>query len=384
MKTSKKKNNMKRCGNIYDKICDIDNLRMAHKCAKEDKLFYKEVKMVDSDPDKYLSEIREMLLNDTYEVSDYTISIINDKGKPRELAKLPYFPDRIIQWAIMLQIEPVFLKTFCSHTCSSIPGRGIKRVYQLTTKYLKDRENTKYCLKMDISKFYPSINHNILKQMLRKKFKDDRLLNLLDKIINSYPKETGVPIGSYLSQYLANFYLSYFDHWCKEDMHLKYVVRFADDITIYNRSKRKLQLLMTQIILYMREHLRLKVKPNWQIFPTDIRGVDFVGYRFFYDYILLRKSTCKRFEKRMVSIRQKWWNGKYPNFSEWCSANSYIGWLHWCDSWRLFEKYVEPVIIPLVMYYKYVILKGVDEKKQNRKAEKYLKGIYQKKGRIAI
>ena len=80
----------------------------------------------------------------------------------------------------------------------------------------------------------------------------------------------------------------------------------------------------------------------------------------------------------------KRWNGKYPNFYEWCSANSYIGWLHWCDSWRLFEKYVEPVIIPLVMYYKYVILKGVDEKKQNRKAEKYLKGIYQKKGRIAI
>ena len=94
---------MKRCGNIYDKICDMDNLRMAHKCAKEDKLFYEEVKMVDSDPDKYLSKIREMLLNDTYEVSDYTISIINDKGKPRELAKLPYFPDRII----LKDLDPV-------------------------------------------------------------------------------------------------------------------------------------------------------------------------------------------------------------------------------------------------------------------------------------
>lgn len=130
----------------------MDNLRLAHQNAREDKLFYKEVKMVDSDPDKYLSMIREMLLNETYQVSEYTISIINDKGKERELAKLPYFPDRIIQWAIMLQVEDIFLKTFCSHTCSSIPGRGIKEAYILTTKYMKDRINTKYCLKIDVSK----------------------------------------------------------------------------------------------------------------------------------------------------------------------------------------------------------------------------------------
>ena len=235
---------MKRYGNIYDKICDMDNLRLAHQNAREDKLFYKEVKMVDSDPDKYLSMIREMLLNETYQVSEYTISIINDKGKERELAKLPYFPDRIIQWAIMLQVEDIFLKTFCSHTCSSIPGRGIKEAYMLTTKYMKDRINTKYCLKIDVSKFYPSINHDILKKMLRKKFKDKRLLSLFDKIIDSYPKQTGVPIGSYLSQYLANFYLAYFDHWLKEEMGVKYVVRFADDMVIYGASKQELHSLI--------------------------------------------------------------------------------------------------------------------------------------------
>lgn len=374
---------MKRYGNIYEKICDMDNLRLAHQNAREDKLFYKEVKMVDSDPDKYLSMIREMLLNETYQVSEYTISIINDKGKERELAKLPYFPDRIIQWAIMLQVEDIFLKTFCSHTCSSIPGRGIKEAYMLTTKYMKDRINTKYCLKIDVSKFYPSINHDILKKMLRKKFKDKRLLSLFDKIIDSYPKQTGVPIGSYLSQYLANFYLAYFDHWLKEEMGVKYVVRFADDMVIFAASKQELHSLIHEIKKYMKDNIEIRVKDNWQVFPTNTRGIDFVGYRFFYDFILLRKSTCKRFKRKMLKIKAKWDDGKLPNYSEWCSANSYIGWLKWCDSWRLFEKYIEPIVNALVAYYKFVIKKDAKPKARNNAVIKYVNKIYQKKGRVA-
>lgn len=208
---------MKRYGNIYEKICDMDNLREAHRNARKDKLFYAEVVMVDSDPDKYLSEIREMLINHTYSVNldDYTISTINDKGKQRELWKLPYFPHRIIQWAIMLQIEPIFNKVFTGFTCASLPNRGIKKAQELVNTYLKDEPGTQYCFKMDVHHFYPSINHRILKRLLRKKFKDPELLALLDIIIDSHPPK-GVPIGSYLSQYLANFYLSYFDHWLKE------------------------------------------------------------------------------------------------------------------------------------------------------------------------
>lgn len=83
--------------------------------------------MVDKDPDKYLKQIQEMLTNGTYKVSEYTVSILKDKGKERELRKLPYFPDRIIQWAIMLQIEPIFMEVFIPTTCASIKGRGIHK-----------------------------------------------------------------------------------------------------------------------------------------------------------------------------------------------------------------------------------------------------------------
>ena len=118
-----------------------------------------------------------MLINRTYKVSSYHIGMIKDKNKMRLLHKLPYYPDRIIQWAILLQVESIFMSVFTNFTCASIKGRGIHYASSLLTEYMNnDYEGTKYCLKIDIKKFYPSINRTILKQLLRKKFKDENLL----------------------------------------------------------------------------------------------------------------------------------------------------------------------------------------------------------------
>jgi len=374
---------VKRYGNIFAKIYDMENLKLAHQNARKDKLFYKEVKMVDSNPEYYLKKIQEMLINKTYTVSEYDVSVINDKGKERELMKLPYYPDRIIQWAIMLQIEPIFMQVFCTHTCASIVDRGIKKAAHLVEKYMKNTEETKYCLKIDISKFYPNINHVILKRMLRRKFKDKDLLGLLDAIIDSYPGEKGVPIGSYLSQYLANFYLAYFDHWMKEKMHIKMIVRYMDDVVIFHRSKEFLHKLFVKMNNYLNNELILNIKPNYQIFPTEVRGVDFVGYRFFFGYKLLRKSTCKKFKRKMLHIKQKQDEGKLINYSEWCSVNSYTGWLSWCNSWRLFEKYITPILKSVFDYYLKVIKKDAQPKVKVVSFNRYKKKLLNKKGRVA-
>lgn len=374
---------MKRYGGIFPKIYSMENLYLAHENARRDKTFYKEVKMVDSDPEYYLGQIQQMLKDGTYKVSEYAVSIINDKGKDRKLMKLPYFPDRIIQWAIMLQIEHIFMQVFCSHTCASVFGRGIKEASRLTGKYMKDRINSRYCLKVDISKFYPNINHRILKTLLMKKINDRKLLELLFQIIDSYPGEKGVPIGSYLSQYLANFYLAYFDHWLKEKMGVKAVVRYMDDIVIFHWSSRYLHWLFHQMEVYLDKELDLTIKPNHQVFPSNIRGVDFVGYRFFHDYKLLRKNTCKKFKKKMLHIKDKQDAGQLLNYSEWCSANSYVGWLIWCDSWRLYEKYVEPVIPSMLRYYREVVCqKRVTEEAKNISLERYKNKLLMKKGRL--
>lgn len=342
---------MKRYGNLYAKIYDMDNLKEAHRNARKDKLFYKEVKMVDSNPEYYLSQIQDMLKNKTYKVSKYSVQKIWDKNKERELMKLPYFPDRIIQWAIMIQIEDVFHQVFTDFTCASLRNRGIHKASKLLTKYMKDVPGTTYCLKIDVSKFYPNINHSILKQLLRRKFKDADLLELLDLIIDSIPGEKGVPIGSYLSQYLANFYLAYFDHWIKEEMGVHYVIRYMDDIVILHHSKEFLHWLKNQMDKYLQENLQLKIKDNWQVFPTATRGIDFVGYRHFYGFKLLRRTTYKRFKKRMLYIVRKIRKGIPIGYKDWCSFNSYKGWLKWCDSFRLALKYVVPLQATMDEYY---------------------------------
>lgn len=342
---------MKRYGNIYPKIYDMENLKEAHRNARKDKLFYKEVKMVDSDPEYYLGEIQKMLKNKTYEVSEYSVQVIWDKDKERELMKLPYFPDRIIQWAIMIQIEDVFHQVFTNFTCASLKNRGIHKASKLVSGYMKDKPGTAYCLKIDISKFYPNINHEILKQLLRRKFKDAELLELLDKIIDSIPGEAGVPIGSYLSQYLANFYLAYFDHWLKEEMGVQYVVRYMNDVVILHHSKEFLHWLKDKMDEYLQENLKLKIKDNWQIFPTGTRGVDFVGYRHFYGYKLLRKKTYKRFKQQILNILKKVKKGISITYRDWCAFNSYNGWLMWCDSFRLSLKYCVPLQPTIDEYY---------------------------------
>lgn len=357
---------MKRINNVYSKIYSIDNIRNAHKHAKIDKSYYTAVKKINSNENYYFNKISEMLKNKTYKVSNYSKSIISDRGKDRELQKLPYYPDRIIQWAIMLQLEEVFMKSFISTTCASLPNRGIHKASKYMNKYLKelknDKNNTIYCLKLDVKKFYPSINHDVLKKLLRRKIKDNDLLWLLDLIIDSIDGDTGIPIGSYLSQYMGNFYLSYFDHWLKEELNIKYYIRYMDDIVILHTSKDFLHDTFNKIEKYLNNNLKLKVKENWQVFPVKERGVDFVGYRFFGDYTLLRKSTCKRYKKRMKLIRIKMQNNEKLEFSEWCSAQSYTGWLKWCDSRRLSNKYHLPVKKYLNQYYLDNIKKGKNKK----------------------
>ena len=206
---------MKKYGNLYEKIYSYENLQLAHKKAKKDKSFYNEVKMVDSDEEYYLIQLQNMLIWKTYTVkpSDYLVFKKIDKGKEREIAKLAYFPHRIIQHALMNVIQDILFKSFIANTFASITNRGIHLCLKKMDKDIKnDKDGTMYCLKMDVRKFYPNINHRILKKLLRKKFKDKDVLWLMDMLIDSMKGEKGVAIGSLFSQWASNFYLTYFDH----------------------------------------------------------------------------------------------------------------------------------------------------------------------------
>lgn len=374
---------------LFNSICSMDNLYRAYQNAKSGKGWYKEVKQIEKRPFYYLAGLQYMLKNHLFKTSEYEIFILNEGKKKRDVYKLPFFPDRIAQWAILQVIEPFLVANMTADTYSAIPGKGIQpivndlRGYYKTKRVdgkkksvwvpsilLSDEENTRYCYKIDLHHYYQSINHEVLKQKFRKVFKDPELLWLLDEIVDSIntateedlielslsgeigvDPNTGIPIGNYMSQYSGNFYLSSFDHWVKEELHVKHYYRYMDDVVIFASSKEELHEIHRKVTAYTRDYLHLNIKGNYQIFPTKVRGVDFVGYRFFGEYTLLRKSTAINFKRKMRACRKKMENNISPTYSEWCSFNSYKGWLGNCDSYRLFKKYMEPLIEYMQNYY---------------------------------
>lgn len=381
---------MKRYGYLFDRICSMDNLMLAFKNARRGKGWYAEVKMIERRPYYYLAGLRWMMQNHTYRTSEYGMFVKKDGKKERDIYKLPFFPDRVCQWAILQVIEPQLLDYFTDDTYSAIPNKGIHAAFKKLRKAVDDHpERMTYCLKIDCKKFYPSIDHDILKQKYRKKYKDPELLQMIDEIIDSIStcpateeniqfyqergkdiriitmngKEfidgVGIPIGNYFSQYDGNFYLAEFDHWVKEVQHVEDYYRYMDDICFFASSKEELQVLLQKVNEYFRLNLNLRIKGNYQIFPSFIRGIDFVGYRIFLNYTLLRKSTCIQFKKKMIAIRQKEESGIEMNYSEWCSINSYKGWLQHCDSSRLSDLYIVPIQQYADRYYqKHIKKKG--------------------------
>lgn len=332
---------MKRIGNLYEKIYDIENLRLAHKQARRGKSFYTEVKLIDKNEDEYLYRLQDMLIHKTYHTSKYEVFEKKEGKKIRKIYKLPYFPDRICQWAIIQVIEPYLMRTLTDDTYSALPGRGVERARRKMVRALKtDPENTVWCLKIDISKYYPNVNIEKLKLKYRRLFKDNDLLWLLDEILDSNP-DTGVPIGNYISQYSGNIYLSDFDHRVKEVYHIKHYFRYMDDMVFLSSSKEELQNLIKEITKYLADEYDLKVKDSWSLFRVEDRGIDFVGYVFRHDSIRLRKSIAHSIKKTSSKIRWRVNNDMELNRHLYFSFNSLKGWLKHSHSGWLKIRYFD-------------------------------------------
>ena len=306
----------------------MENLRLADEKARKGKKRSRGVHLFDRDREGNLLRLREMLLSGNYHTSRYTFFQVHDP-KERTIARLPYYPDRIVHHAIMNILEPIFTRLYTADTYACIRGRGghlaRKKIMQVMRR---DPEGTRYCLKLDIKKYYPSVDHEILKGIIRRKIKDQRLLALLDEIIDSAP---GLPIGNYLSQTLANVYLAYFDHYVKEVLHIRYYFRYVDDIVVFWPDKSLLRGLFTWIRVRL-AGLGLQVKENWQIYPVESRGVDFLGYVFRHTHIRLRKRIKHNIFRALRHYAHRLGlKGKDLRRA----VGSYCGWLKYTDSKHL-------------------------------------------------
>lgn len=330
---------MKRIGNIYQKICKISNIILAIEKASLGKRNHKYVKEVLSNREFYAEQVQKILLNRSYEPTKPIKKTIQDNssGKVRKIYKPNFFPDQIIHWSLMLQLEPILMKGMYAYNCGSVPERGTSYAQKAVRKWMdNDPKHTKYCLKLDITKFYPSIDNDILKSLFRKKIKDKRCLWLIDEIVDG---NKGQPIGFYTSQWFANFYLEGLDHFIKQKLGVKYYVRYVDDLVMFGSNKKRLHKVKKEIESYVKG-LKLKIKDNWQVFPVAKRDVDFLGVRFYRNHTTLRRRNALRIRRRMKKIKKK---GVLVERDA-HAIISYWGWIKKTDSFIYYHKYVRPIV----------------------------------------
>lgn len=305
----------KRLKNVYYLLYQSENLVLAQYNAQKGKGDRAEIRKFNENIIECLQMLYNMLSEETYVPGKYRKKKIYEP-KERDIMIAPFFPDRIVHHCIINVLGRFWSNLFIGNTYACIKGRGIHKCMEdVHEALITDRKGTKYCLKIDVRKFYDNVDHKAMKEIIRYGIADFQMLRLLDKVIDSNGEEKGLPIGNFTSQYLANLYLAYFDHWVKEVLSkmvlAKYGVRFyyfryMDDIVVLCSDKEALHYILDMMGLYLGAELKLEIKPNWQIFPVDDRSIDYVGFKQNHYGILLRKGILKRFYAKFQKTRKKY------------------------------------------------------------------------------
>lgn len=339
LETIRKEPAIKRYGYIYERICSKANIRKAILRASKGKRKRKNVQRILNNISFYINEIHEMLVSETYKPAEYQTAIIREgiAKKERLIHKPNFYPDQIIHWALILQLSPLIMKGMYEFVCGSLPGRGVHYGKKYVKKWIiKDKKNTKYYLKTDITKFYPSVSIPILEQKLLTIIKDKKVLNLIHLILSLID---GLPIGILLSQWFGNFYLKEIDHYIKQELGVVYYIRYMDDMVFFGRNKKELH-KVRKLLDAKLEEVGLKINSNWQVCKLDKEPLDFMGFRFYRNKTTLRRKLMLRITRRVKRVYKK----KNPTNKDASGVISSLGWIKHSDSHWLCEVWIKPYL----------------------------------------
>ncbi len=297
---------MKRYGHLIEQIADTENLYQAYYKARLGKMHKTETILYANNLHNNIMALRSQFLSGNVEVGNYTYFKIYDP-KERTICAAP-FAQRVMHHAIINICHQYFDRNLISDTYATRIGKGI---YAAIGKAKPAMAHYNYAAKLDVRKYFDSINHITLKNKLLQLFKDARLLNVFYQIIDSYQtaQNCGLPIGNLTSQYFANFYLSATDHYIKEQLKTPVYLRYMDDMLLFGNSREGLRQTVRSIEEKLDCKLQLQLKP-WQV-QTTKQGVSFLGYKLLPYNILLNRRSKLRFKQKMVEYSKNIKSGKW-------------------------------------------------------------------------
>lgn len=288
--------------NSFDKNLTFLKFLQAHDRASKGKKQKKEIILFEIDLETNIIKIINSIKKKQYKTGKYREFKVYEP-KERIIKSLPY-QDRIIhQWYVEEFIKPYFYPRFIKDTYACLDNRGTHKAVSQLQKYMKKMKKQYgryFVLKCDIKKFFYNIDKSILIEILSKKISDKKLLEFT-KVLLDDGENIGIPIGNYTSQYFANIYLNELDHYIKDQLKIKYYIRYMDDFILLVPEKEQAKKLKKEIVNFITLNLHLELNQKSRYFPNTL-GIDFCGYRIYETHILLRK----RFKKKLKKILLLW------------------------------------------------------------------------------
>ena len=354
----------KRVGFLYDKMLDRAFIREAILRAAKHKTKRRSVRRVLRNLDGYTEKTYALLATGDFKPSRPREREIYDESsqKWRMIQVVPFWPDNVIHWMLVLAMQPVLMRGMYHWSCASIPGRGGHRTKTHIERTMRrDTAGTLYAAELDIRHYYPNVSVARLMRALRHKIKDERFLRLVERVLRSCGR--GLAIGFYICQWLANFFLEPLDRMICALDGVKYYDRYMDNMTLRGPNKKKLHRARKAIEVFLRK-MGLQLKGNWQIYRTRMkreaavrhamlddrkrrlrrpRMVAAVGFRYSYKHTLLRKRNALRLMRQCRKIRARMQAGRPVTHRQAAGLLSRIGQLRHCDSHTIKTKYVDPI-----------------------------------------
>ena len=289
---------MKTHKRLWDRFISRENFAHAAYRALRNKKKTGEIRRFLRDMPGQTERVRQLVLSGKFTTSQYRVKIVHEP-KRREIYILPFYPDRIVHHALMNVLMPIWDAMFSRDSYCCRPGFGIHRASLRTMEFARRR---KYFLQCDVRKFYPSINHKVMYDIIARKVRDKKILAIIQNIIDSKEGETNLPIGNFCSQWFGNLYLNELDTFVKQVLRVKDYIRYCDDFCLFSDDKRELNGWLAEIRQFLFDKLKLTFSYA-EIAPTNA-GVDFMGYRHFPNVVKLRKSTMRRVMRRIKRIER--------------------------------------------------------------------------------
>lgn len=298
---------MKRAGNLYERIAEPENLRLAFLKSIRGKRGKQDVIAYTSNLDANLRELREQLLAEQIDVGHYHFFTVHDP-KERVICAAS-FPERVLHHAIMNICEPVLERYAVHDSYACRTGKGMHAAVRRAQTFSR---RFSWYLKLDIRQYFASIDHAVVMRLLERRIKDRAVLRLIQCVLDTYHVEPGrgLPIGNLLSQHLANFYLGHLDHWVKETLRVRGYVRYMDDFVLWADDKAVLKAHLEAVRGFLESDLRLQLKDNVQI-NRCARGLPFLGYRVFPNRLTLGQRARRRFAHKLRAYEKEWLAGEW-------------------------------------------------------------------------